>query len=89
MPADQRDARSNFANLYRLATMGYELVLAIVVMGAIGYGLDWAIGRTKPWLLVAGLFLGVIAGLARFMREARAAVRGSEGPPRPPGTGPS
>jgi F0F1-type ATP synthase assembly protein I len=69
--------------------MGYELVLAIVVMGAIGYGLDWAIGRTKPWLLVAGLLLGIVAGLTRFMREARAAVRGSDRLPRPPGTGPS
>jgi F0F1-type ATP synthase assembly protein I len=60
--------------LYRMGTMGYELVLAIVVTGGVGWLLDWAFG-TKPWLLVAGMLIGIVAGLYRFMREAGAALR--------------
>ena len=64
---------STWANLYRLGTMGYELVLAIVVVGALGFGADWALG-TRPWLLVCGLLAGIVVGMLRFMREASAAL---------------
>jgi F0F1-type ATP synthase assembly protein I len=43
------------------ATAGYTLIAAILVLGGIGYALDKWFG-TSPWLLVAGLFLGIIVG---------------------------
>ena len=70
-PSAKDPPPSSWANLYRLGTMGYELVLAIVVMGALGYLGDRLL-PTRPWLLVSGLFLGIIVGMVRFMREAMA-----------------
>lgn len=43
------------------ATAGYTLIAAILVLGGIGYALDKWFG-TPPWLLLAGLFLGIIVG---------------------------
>ncbi|MBI1950335.1 MAG: AtpZ/AtpI family protein [Acidobacteria bacterium] len=37
------------------------LVAPVVAFGAIGYWLDRRFG-TKPWLLLAGLILGMIGG---------------------------
>ena len=68
---------SNYGNLYRLASMGYELVVAIIVMGAIGFGLDYLF-NSKPWLLISGMILGIFVGLYRFYREARRAVSGTD-----------
>lgn len=46
---------------------GTELVGAIVVCGAIGYGLDrWL--DTKPWMLILFLFLGVCTGFLNVYR---------------------
>ena len=39
----------------------YALVGSILLLGAIGYGVDrWA--RTSPWLLLVGLAAGIIFG---------------------------
>jgi len=44
------------------AGAGYTLIGAIIVFGAIGYGLDsWL--RRSPWFLVSGLLLGVFVGM--------------------------
>ncbi len=44
------------------AGASYSLIGAILLLGAIGYGVDrWR--STSPWFLVAGLFLGVVVGL--------------------------
>lgn len=46
---------------------GTELVGAIVVCGAIGYGLDrWL--DTKPWMLILFLFLGICTGFLNVYR---------------------
>jgi len=47
--------------------------------GAIGYWLDARFG-TKPWLLLAGLVLGMIGGFVNFFRLVL--------PPRGGGSGP-
>ena len=44
------------------AGASYTLIGAIVVFGAIGYGLDRWRG-TAPWFLVGGLLLGVVVGM--------------------------
>jgi F0F1-type ATP synthase assembly protein I len=40
---------------------GYTLIGAIVLLGGMGYALD-AWWGTSPWLLVAGLMLGLVVG---------------------------
>lgn len=43
------------------AGAAYTLVGAVILLGAVGYLLDrWL--HTAPWLLLAGLLLGVVVG---------------------------
>jgi F0F1-type ATP synthase assembly protein I len=44
------------------AAASYALIGAIILLGGIGYAVDWWLG-TAPWLLVAGLLSGVAVGL--------------------------
>ena len=53
---------------FRLST---DLVSAVVVGGAIGWGLDWLLG-TGPWLLLVFFFLGIAAGILNVIRTAQA-----------------
>ncbi len=56
---------------FRFAT---ELVAALVVGGAMGWGLDWLCGHfgfhTKPWLMIVFFLLGAAAGIRNVMRAA-------------------
>lgn len=47
--------------------VGVELVSALAVGLAIGWGLDWLLG-TKPWLLALFVLLGGAAGVANVWR---------------------
>ena len=47
--------------------VGVELVSALAVSVAIGWGLDWWLG-TKPWLLGLFVLLGGAAGIANVWR---------------------
>ena len=47
--------------------VGVELVSALAVGVAIGWGLDWWLG-TKPWLLALFVLLGGGAGIANVWR---------------------
>ena len=49
------------------ARVGVELLSALVVGLAIGWGLDWLLG-TKPWLLALFVLLGGVAGVANVWR---------------------
>lgn len=40
---------------------GYTLIGAIILLGGLGYALDRWLG-TSPWLLFAGLMLGIFVG---------------------------
>ena len=48
---------------------GGEFVAAIILGGAIGWGLDWLLG-SKPWLLIAFFLLGTVAGVKNVIRVA-------------------
>lgn len=55
------------------ARVGVELAVTIMVGALLGYGLDrWL--STRPWLMIAGLLLGTIAGFRNLYR-----MIGSEG----------
>lgn len=53
------------------AAASYTLIGAILLMGLIGYALDRWLG-TAPWLLLAGLLLGIVTG---FYELAKAVWR--------------
>ena len=54
---------------------GGEFVAAIILGGAIGWGLDWLLG-TKPWLLIVFFLLGTVAGVRNVIRVASPKGRG-------------
>lgn len=55
-------------------TMGIQLALGVVVFFFLGRWLDGALG-TSPWLMIAGLVLGSVGGLVKFLRDAAALGR--------------
>lgn len=61
--------------------MSTDLVSAVVVGGAVGWGLDWWLG-TGPWMLLLFFFLGIAAGIMNVVRTAQAmnAVARAEAP---------
>ena len=61
-PRSLRYLQENLRRAGPAAAAGYTLVGAIILLGAAGYGIDWAFG-TSPWLLVGGLLTGVVVGL--------------------------
>ena len=82
------DGRTPLAEAMRLAQSGSVLVAPMLGLGAVGYFLDGRFG-TKPWLMVAGLLLGMAGGFVNFLQVVKGADR-SGGPGRgaPPGNGP-
>jgi len=61
------ETRDPLADALKYAQAGTVLVAPMVAIGAIGYWLDRRFG-TKPWLLLAGLILGMIGGFVNFFR---------------------
>ena len=52
---------------FRLTT---ELVVAVIVGGALGWGMDWLFG-TRPIFMVVMFFLGAAAGIRNVMNAAK------------------
>jgi F0F1-type ATP synthase assembly protein I len=52
------------------AAASYTLVGGIILLGAIGYGLD-AWQGTSPWFLLAGLALGIVVGFYELIKTTR------------------
>ncbi len=50
-------------------TMGIQLALTVVVCFFLGRWLDSEL-NTSPWLMIAGLVLGIAGGLVSFFRAA-------------------
>ena len=50
-------------------TMGIQLALAVVVFFFVGRWLDGRLG-TAPWLMLAGLLVGIAGGMIKFLRAA-------------------
>lgn len=64
------DNRARGAALGQAMKIAIELVVGIAVGGFIGKLLDDQFG-TSPWLLIAFLMLGFVAGLSNIVRTAR------------------
>lgn len=50
-------------------TMGIQLALAVVAFFFLGRWMDTKLGTT-PWLMLAGLMLGIVGGFIKFFRAA-------------------
>ena len=50
-------------------TLGLQLAIAVVLFFFVGRWLDGEFG-TAPWLMIAGLLLGTVAGFIQFFRSA-------------------
>jgi F0F1-type ATP synthase assembly protein I len=46
---------------------GYTLIGAIVLLGGLGYAVDYWRG-TSPWFLLGGLLLGIVVGFYELAR---------------------
>ena len=66
MPSDRNDQETS-----RKSGIAYAAALTLFVSVASLCGLGWLIDRwlgTAPWLMIAGLILGAIAGFYQFIR---------------------
>ena len=75
-PTDPGGKRRWVEELGPYLTMGMQLALGIVVFFFLGRWLDSVFG-TSPWLMIAGLALGSVGGLVKFLRDAAALGRRS------------
>jgi ATP synthase protein I len=70
-PRRKRAAPTQMGIAFRFAT---ELVAALLVGGALGWGIDWLFGHfgvhTKPVFLIVLFVLGAAAGIRNVMRAA-------------------
>ncbi|HKQ96636.1 MAG TPA: AtpZ/AtpI family protein [Candidatus Polarisedimenticolia bacterium] len=68
--------RQQLAETMRYFQGGMALIAPMLALGALGYWLDRKFG-TGPWIMVAGLVVGMIGGFVNFFQAVL--------PPRPPG----
>jgi hypothetical protein len=57
--------------LGRYGGVGIELVLAILVLSAIGHWFDMRYGKGRDWGMTIGFFLGIAVGVRNLVRVAR------------------
>ncbi|MFQ5878286.1 MAG: AtpZ/AtpI family protein [Acidobacteriota bacterium] len=69
--------RSPLGEAMRFAQIGTMLVVPMLLLGGVGYVLDRRLG-SGPWLLLAGLLVGMATGFVNFFRLVLS----------PPGEGP-
>lgn len=63
----QRQDRPPLVEAMKYAQIGTMLIVPMGVLGALGHWLDRRFG-TAPWLLLAGLVLGMATGFVNFLR---------------------
>lgn len=69
------EARANDMNVLATAgVIGMHMVSGPLVGFAIGYGLDWLLG-THPWLKLAFLLIGIVAGFKNVYDDTQKLLR--------------
>lgn len=58
----------------RMASSGFDLAIVVCGFTAVGWWLDRKYGWS-PWGTLTGAILGIVGGLANFLREARSLMR--------------
>jgi F0F1-type ATP synthase assembly protein I len=67
----------SFYNALSASSVGLELGLSVVLCVLLGRWLDGKLG-TEPWLMIAGIALGLAAGFNSVLRSVRRADRAAE-----------
>jgi F0F1-type ATP synthase assembly protein I len=67
IPVGAGDRKAPLTDALRYMQSGTMIVAPMLGLGALGYWLDARWG-TKPWLLLAGLLVGMIGGFVNFFR---------------------
>lgn len=62
--------------LGRVWAVGFGFGMSVIAGGLIGFGVDY-FAKTRPTGLLIGLGLGLVTGMIRFVRDARALERES------------
>lgn len=71
-----RKPRSNSNDQAVAWGLGLNFVYGVIGFGGIGWALQtWVWRGTAPWLLLAGVGLGLVGGTYRFVRDAIAMNR--------------
>ena len=65
----EEQKRTRGAEVGPFLTLGTQLALAVIVFFFAGKWLDDWLG-TAPWLMLAGIALGITGGLTQFLRTA-------------------
>jgi ATP synthase protein I len=52
---------------HRMAGVGVEFIAAILLLGGVGWWVDWQFGFS-PWGLLVGVALGFVVGLWQLIR---------------------
>lgn len=70
-PGEERGSgeRRQLEQWYRLAGIGVEFVVSLLLFGGIGWWVDGAAG-TRPWGMIAGALLGFVVGLWLMLKAA-------------------
>ena len=71
----QKQSQAN--RLWKLSAMGFTFASMIVAGGLLGFGLSWVLNQpeNKRVFIVLGTVVGIIIGMADFIRAARRAIR--------------
>ncbi|GMV25479.1 MAG: hypothetical protein AMXMBFR58_15100 [Phycisphaerae bacterium] len=65
--------QGSMASQARAWAIGLNFVYGVVGFALLGWALErWVWPKAAPWLLLGGLFLGLISSFYRFVREAMA-----------------
>lgn len=62
--------------LGRVWAVGFGFGMSVIAGGLLGFGVDY-FAKTRPTGLLIGLGLGLVTGMIRFVRDARALERES------------
>ena len=71
---------STISTLTTASLLGLHLVSGIVAGGLIGYGLDVWLG-TDPKCLMAGFFIGILAGFKNLYVDAKKIINAQQNKP--------
>jgi ATP synthase protein I len=81
--AEANRARGEMTGMGRAFRLASEFVAAIVVGGALGFGVDWLF-KTQPWGIVIFMLLGFAAGVLNVVRAAAEMNANTAVPPGTP-----
>jgi ATP synthase protein I len=73
-PRSREDEKRELRAWHRLAGVGIEFIVAVVLFGFLGRFADQKLGTT-PWLMIVGFGLGFALGLYLMLREANRSFR--------------